>query len=118
MTLRNQDAAVAAIQFALETDEGLTFLRLWNQGDFDKTRREWPEAPEAVYIGADPLHTESGEVVGEADALAELADVCNELCVAVDTTTINADSTKLNYAQKLVLKRRAEVRPVLAKHGY
>lgn len=52
----NQDAAVAAIQFALETDEGLEFLRCWNHGDFDVIRREWPDAPESVFIGADPLH--------------------------------------------------------------
>ena len=81
MKSNNQNAAVAAIQFALETDMGLTFLRLWNQGDFDKTRREWPEAPEAVYIGADPLHPETAreisEVEGEmlsAKALYVLAD--------------------------------------------
>lgn len=49
-------AAVAAIQFALETDEGMEFLRCWNQGDFDAIREEWPEAPEAVFIGADPLY--------------------------------------------------------------
>lgn len=50
------NAAVAAIAFALEADEGMEFLRCWNQGDFDAIRDEWPEAPEAVFIGADPLH--------------------------------------------------------------
>jgi len=55
----NQNAAVAAIQFALETDDGLTFLRCWNQGDFDVIHREWPEAPVDVFIGADPLHPET-----------------------------------------------------------
>tara|TARA_B100000929_G_scaffold282661_1_gene262869 strand:+ start:844 stop:1059 length:216 start_codon:yes stop_codon:yes gene_type:complete len=50
------DSAVAAIQFALETDEGLVFLRCWQQGDFDAIRDEWPEAPEEIFIGADPLH--------------------------------------------------------------
>lgn len=49
-------AAVAAIQFALETDDGLAFLRCWNEGNFEAVRREWPEAPEDVFIGADPLH--------------------------------------------------------------
>ena len=33
-------AAVAAIQFALETDEGLAFLRCWNEGNFDAIRPE------------------------------------------------------------------------------
>lgn len=50
------NAAVAAVQFALSADEGMEFLRCWNQGDFDVCRREWPEAPETVYVGADPLH--------------------------------------------------------------
>lgn len=59
MSMNTKNAAVAAIQFALETDEGLEFLRLWNHGEFDKTRREWPEAPEDVYIGADPLHPQT-----------------------------------------------------------
>ncbi len=54
--MQTQNAAVAAIQFALETDDGLTFLRCWNEGNFDAIRREWPEAPEAVFVGADPLH--------------------------------------------------------------
>jgi hypothetical protein len=51
------DAACAAIAFALKDMEGMAFLRCWNDGDFDSIRREWPEAPEAVFIGADPLHT-------------------------------------------------------------
>ena len=50
------DAAVEAIQFALANDEGLAFLRCWNEGDFQAIRDEWPEAPEEVFIGADPLH--------------------------------------------------------------
>lgn len=53
------DAAVAAIQFALADDDGMQFLRLWNEGEFDVIRSEWPEAPEEVFIGADPLHKSS-----------------------------------------------------------
>lgn len=48
-------AAVATIQFALTDPEGMTFLRLWNEGEFDTLRREWPDAPKEVYDGADPL---------------------------------------------------------------
>lgn len=51
----NNDASVAAIAFALIADEGMAFLRSWNEGNFEACRKEWPEAPEAVYIGADPL---------------------------------------------------------------
>lgn len=56
---KENNPAVAAINFALETDEGLTFLRCWREGMFDTIRKEWPEAPEAVFIGADPLHPET-----------------------------------------------------------
>ena len=54
--MQTQNAAVAAIQFAQETDDGLAFLRCWDEGNFVTIRREWPEAPEAVFVGADPLH--------------------------------------------------------------
>lgn len=49
-------AAVAAIQYALEDDDGIDFLRYWNQGEFDVLRRNWENIPEEVFIGADPLH--------------------------------------------------------------
>ena len=50
-------SAVATMKFAIETqmDEGFVFLENWFNGDFDACRREWPEAPEECYIGADPL---------------------------------------------------------------
>lgn len=48
--------AVAAIEYALETEEGLEFLRCWNHGDFDVIRREWPSAPDDVFLGADQFH--------------------------------------------------------------
>lgn len=50
------DAACAAIAFALSDSEGMQFLHCWNEGDFDSIRKEWPDAPEAVFIGADPLY--------------------------------------------------------------
>lgn len=49
------NAAVEAIQFALHGEEGLAFLRCWNEGNFDACREEWPEAPAACYLGVDPL---------------------------------------------------------------
>ena len=55
-------AAVAAIAFALELDDiddTVQFLEWWNYGEFDKCRKEWPEAPEAVYAGADPMRPET-----------------------------------------------------------
>lgn len=57
-----ESATVAAIEFALQPDsDGLEFLRVWFHGDFDSIRKEWPEAPEAVFIGADPLHPKTTE---------------------------------------------------------
>ena len=53
--MQTQNAAVSAIQFALETDDGLAFLRCWNEGNFEAIRSEWPEAPESVFAGADRL---------------------------------------------------------------
>lgn len=50
--------AAAALAYALEhgTEEPLEFLRCWYQGDFDAIRNEWPDAPAAVFISADPLY--------------------------------------------------------------
>lgn len=56
------DAASAAIVFALglgSSDDCMYFLRAWNQGEFDDLRKDYPEAPEEVYIGADCLHPET-----------------------------------------------------------
>ncbi|WP_218192157.1 phosphohydrolase [Pseudomonas sp. Irchel 3A5] len=56
LTHHAPDPATAAIEFALEDEDGLNFLRLWNEGSFDSIREHWPDAPEEVFIGADPLH--------------------------------------------------------------
>lgn len=59
-TLDEYDArnnpAVAAIQYALNDDDCKTFLRLWNEGEFDALREEWDNVPDEVFDGADPLH--------------------------------------------------------------
>lgn len=49
------DAAIEAMKFALKADEGMEFLRCWMHGEFDSIRKEWPDTPAAVFIGADPL---------------------------------------------------------------
>ncbi len=51
------NAAVSAIEYALELDsgEGMQFLRLWFHGDFDIIRHEYEAVPDSVFIGADPL---------------------------------------------------------------
>ena len=53
--------AVAAIQYALDMsdEDGMIFLRMWDEGNFDEIREDFPDAPEEVFIGADPLHPET-----------------------------------------------------------
>lgn len=49
----------AAINYALKCgtgDGGLEFLACWREGNFSAIRREWPDAPDAVFKGADPLY--------------------------------------------------------------
>lgn len=53
------DPAIAAIEFALETDDGLQFLRLWMYGEFDDIRRNWPDCPKECFIGAEVGFDES-----------------------------------------------------------
>lgn len=43
------DTFRALIEFLLVAEEPIAFLRAWNEGDFETCRREWPEAPQAVY---------------------------------------------------------------------
>lgn len=53
------EASTAAILYALDldpTEDGMLFLRYWNEGEFATIREEWDNVPEAVFIGADPLH--------------------------------------------------------------
>lgn len=70
--MTNQNAAVAAIQYALDTDESTAFLRCWMEGNFAAIRKEWPDAPEAVFVGADPLHPKTK--IGLEHELRQLAD--------------------------------------------
>lgn len=57
-------ASEAAIEFALTAEEGMTWLRLWNEGEFEACRSEWPEAPPECYIGADQLYVPPEDYVG------------------------------------------------------
>ena len=64
----SMDASTAAIVYALGLDsseDAYTFLRYWNEGEFDTLREEWPEAPDEVYAGCDPLHSETKRQLAE-----------------------------------------------------
>lgn len=45
------DVFRALIKFLLDndTEQPMDFLRLWNEGSFQECRRDWPEAPGALY---------------------------------------------------------------------
>jgi hypothetical protein len=59
------NAAVAAIGYALSLGlDGLAFLECWHEGDFDAIRKEWPNAPSSVFVGADPLHPDTEPKAG------------------------------------------------------
>lgn len=58
--------AVAAIEYALGLgSDAHDFLNHWVHGDFPEIREAWPEAPEAIYIGADPMHPETRAQMAE-----------------------------------------------------
>lgn len=68
------DPADAAIQFAIELPspyDGMDFLRYWNERDFDSVRESWPEVPEEVLIGADPLYRPGTEREAELRVTAK-----------------------------------------------
>jgi len=56
----SNEASIAAIQFALEAEEGLEFLRLWNESEFEAIREEWPDCPEECFIGAEVGYKQRG----------------------------------------------------------
>lgn len=51
--------ATAAIQFALQIDNGMRFLRFFDAADIEAIRGEWPDAPEAIFSNTDPLYKTS-----------------------------------------------------------
>lgn len=55
--VRSEAAFCAVIDYMLgdgRLEDPMSFLRCWNEGDFDTLRSEWPNAPLAIYY-ADPL---------------------------------------------------------------
>ncbi|MFM0595359.1 hypothetical protein [Paraburkholderia dilworthii] len=75
----DNSASVAAIQFALEADEGMEWLSLWNEGSFDSCRREWPEAPQECYVGADPLMPETKALLAAQTSQQGISDAARDV---------------------------------------
>lgn len=42
--------ALAAIDFAIKTDDPVAFLKTWREGDWETIQKEWPEAPVGVIV--------------------------------------------------------------------
>lgn len=105
------DAAVAAIQFALlQGLECETFLRLWNEGEFEVIRTEWPDCPPAVFIGADPLMP-SQETPAEGASASTLMDdldtvLAHDLTPSLDRIHVLIEGEY--YSATFLLKRVRE----------
>lgn len=62
VALEQQKASLlAVIQYTLSLlpEDGQYFLTLWDRAEFPELRKEFPNAPEAVYIGSDASHPET-----------------------------------------------------------
>ncbi|MBW8356677.1 MAG: hypothetical protein K0M54_22925 [Pseudomonas sp.] len=88
------DAAVAAIEFALKDDDGLIFLRLWHGGEFDVIRAEWENVPDEVFIGADPLFQPTVDVPERAAAYPQVRMVLahKHTCANVQPGSTSTDA--------------------------
>lgn len=43
-------SAKAAMEYAATADEGQAFLQRWMAGDYETIRKEWPDAPDVIYV--------------------------------------------------------------------
>ena len=66
------------------------------------------------WAAAEIKRLEEKDAVGAAD----LADVLNELCVAVQTCAISKELDLTRFSVKTMLQRRENALPLLAKCGY
>lgn len=103
MTKETHLAAVAAIQFALTNPEGMEFLRLWNEGEFDALRRQWPEAPDSVYIGAEDVARPKRRPYNASGSLSEYG------------VFPECDVQQPADARRLIAKLAAHVRPTCSE---
>lgn len=98
---KKDDAAVAAIRFALrrECESPIEFLRCWFEGDFAAIRREWPESPDGIFVGADPLspderasdpHGLTWALLSAAETYRAIADGCGEGVTEADRAHADA----------------------------
>lgn len=64
--MSENNPSLAVIQYMLsenveDSDDAMTFLRYWYEGEFDVLRRNWDNIPDAVFIGADTQFVPKGD---------------------------------------------------------
>lgn len=115
---QNCAASVASIKFALETDEGLAFLKYWHDGDFDDCRRVWPEAPAECYIGADPLFKPEVEERSAADPegthSTDAVSLHDQLCTELGMRTESTDDELMDALVARRVKSAKDLRKAFA----
>ena len=59
----SRDPSIVAIQFALEldNDDGMLFLKHWNEGNWSVIAKEWPECPRSAFVDNDIELSKLGE---------------------------------------------------------
>lgn len=55
----NPALAIIELALASEPHDAYDLLRMWMEGDFDAIRQGWPQAPDAVFAGAEVCHPET-----------------------------------------------------------
>ena len=108
--------AAAAIKYALDnsTESPIEFLRCWFDGDFQAIRDEWPDAPEEVFVGADPQHPFTKRLADdrrhagpnknfELREIANLLEEASRLIAAIPTSHIMRGSPYPKICRELNL---------------
>ena len=119
MSLPNNDAAVAAIAFALTLDNSSTrwFLEWWNEGEFGKIRRNFENIPDEVFMGADPLFgikPEPTPLEAALDNLVKAVEFRQQVKVSDEDTIMNgAQKDSLQWLDEAATGAANEYKNVL-----
>lgn len=102
----HDNAAIAAIRFAVEHCglEAREFLHLWMYGEFEAIRKEWPECPTDVFIGADPL-LDSSHVLAVEDANERVKSAERQVQACLNYGGVFVGGTHTNQELELVYQQ-------------
>lgn len=119
--IQGEEAFNAVIGFVLanRSESPLEFLQCWNEGDFEALRKEWPEAPEEIYIGPDTQHPKTIGYGNDLPAAAQPLAVIRLLSKCRDSLTDGLESQGVGEAEFSINDRAliAEVDAFLAGHA-